>query len=110
DLCYVANAVQANIMAACAPLGARRHVVCNIAAARPVRLTDLFLELRGAVAVRHKKVRTLMPSYRAPLPGELKPAIPDITRARNVLGYEPTHDVAAGLEASMIWYEANLEG
>jgi UDP-N-acetylglucosamine 4-epimerase len=110
DLCYVANAVQANIMAACAPLGARKHVVCNIAAAKPVRLLDLFLEMRGAVAVRHKKVRNMMPAYRPPLAGELKVSLPDITRARNVLGYEPTHDVAAGLEASMIWYEANIEG
>ncbi|PTY02207.1 LPS biosynthesis protein WbpP [Verrucomicrobia bacterium LW23] len=108
DYCYVANIVQANIMAACCPLTARKHMTCNIASSRPIRLLELFLEMRAAVAVRHKSVRNLMPSYRPPQPGELRPLLPDITRARTMLGYEPMHDVAAGLEASMLWYEGNL--
>ena len=38
--------------------------------------------------------------------GDIHHSLADISKARTMLGYVPTHDVAAGLEATMAWYAA----
>jgi UDP-N-acetylglucosamine 4-epimerase len=46
--------------------------------------------------------------YRDFRPGDVRHSLADITRARNLLGYEPTHNVRQGLDQAAAWYVASL--
>jgi UDP-N-acetylglucosamine 4-epimerase len=35
-------------------------------------------------------------------------SLADISLAKTLLGYEPTHTVSQGLDAAMDWYRANV--
>jgi len=102
DFCYIANAVQANILAALANRDARGQVY-NVAVGDRTTLSAL----AGMIRVELEK-RLILPRtdivYRDFRPGDVKHSQADITKARTILGYEPTHDVAAGLAQTMDWY------
>ena len=40
--------------------------------------------------------------------GDVRHSQADIGKARSLLGYRPTHDVAQGLAASLLWYAGQL--
>ena len=48
------------------------------------------------------------PVYREFRPGDVRHSLADVSAARELLGYCPTHDLAAGLGAAMPWYVRNL--
>ncbi len=102
DFCFVANAVQANLLAACADDSARGRVY-NVAVGGRTSLNDLFGLLRDILGERG--VVYTHPSVHAPFrPGDVRHSQADIGLARTLLGYVPTHDIRQGLEAAMDWY------
>jgi UDP-N-acetylglucosamine 4-epimerase len=104
DFCYVANAVQANVLAATTRRGDAVGTVYNVAAGARTSLNELYallaegLRERGALAAAPACERG---DFR---PGDVRHSLADIGRARDRLGYAPTHDVRAGLEAALPWY------
>lgn len=58
-----------------------------------------------AIAQRMASVQPVFRDFRA---GDVRHSLADISHARTVLGYEPTHDVAQGLRASIDWYLRSL--
>jgi nucleoside-diphosphate-sugar epimerase len=52
----------------------------------------------------------LKPVYAGERAGDVKHSLADLTRAKNLLGYEPIVDFATGLEETMKWYRAAREG
>jgi UDP-N-acetylglucosamine 4-epimerase len=102
DFCYVANVVQANILAATANETATRQIY-NIACARSISLNELFTMLRDQLDAleesfmaepRHLDFRT----------GDVRFSCAGIGKARTMLRFEPTHDVAQGLAEALPWY------
>src|SRR5262249_38384929 len=82
DFCYVANAVRANLLAAGCPHKLTGQVV-NIAGGRRIGLNELCREI-GKVLGKDPAV-----DHVAPRPGDIRHSLGDITRARELLGYEP---------------------
>lgn len=105
DFCYVANAVQANILAALAGLEARDQVY-NVAVGDRTSLNELFDYLTCELAhLDRDYVRS--PEYGDFRPGDVRHSQADISKARKYLGFQPTHDVRAGLAAALPWYIAH---
>ena len=103
DFCYVENVVQANLLAATCPSNALGEVF-NIAVGRRTTLNTLHQMLWEAVGP-HSKTRHLVPPIHAsPRPGDILHSEADIGKARAILGYAPTHDLKAGLAATIDWY------
>jgi UDP-N-acetylglucosamine/UDP-N-acetylgalactosamine 4-epimerase len=104
DFCYVANAVQANLLAAMTdnPLALNR--VYNIAVGETTSLNQLFELLRGLLGSRAQ------PVYRPFRDGDVRHSLADITLARERLGYAPTHSLAAGLREALSWYVSRFAG
>jgi len=102
DFCYVANAVQANLRAALAPEEAQGHVY-NVAVGDRTSLLDLFAMLRDGLRSHqvHYSRDPTMADFR---PGDVKHSQADISKARSLLGYGPTHSVAQGLTEALPWY------
>jgi UDP-N-acetylglucosamine 4-epimerase len=108
DFCYVENAVQANLLAATTENPAALNQVYNVAVAERTTLNELFELERALLAGHFPQVRDMRPRYREFREGDVRHSQADITRARQLLGYAPTHRVREGLEEAMGWYLRSL--
>lgn len=104
DFCFVANAVQANLRAALAEGPGVTDSVYNVAVGHRTSLNELYALIRAHVAKVKPQVKDLPPRYQPERPGDIRDSQADITRARERLGYEPTHTVAQGLEETVRAY------
>ena len=102
DFCFIANAVQANILAALAPDEAQGEIY-NVAVGERTTLNQLFALLRDGLA--EHQVHYDRPAEHGDFrPGDARHSQADITKARDRLGYRPVFDVEAGLRAAMPYY------
>lgn len=101
DFCFVANAVQANILAATTSL--EKSEVFNVAVGDRTTLNDLFHAIRDTLA-DNGKVYTSAPVYQAFRAGDVRHSQADVSKARNILGYSPSHTIWQGLQVAMPWY------
>ena len=106
DFCYVANAVQANLLAATTPRRQALNQVYNVALNERTTLNELFRLIRGALARLYPEIARSKPVYREFRAGDVRHSQADITRAHDLLGFRPTHGLAEGLEAALAWYVA----
>lgn len=83
DFCFIANVVNANLLAAASPRKLAGEVV-NIAGGRRISLNDLIKEI-GRVLGKKLDVQ-----YLDPRPGDVKHSLADIASAKELIGYEPT--------------------
>jgi len=90
DFCFIANVVNANLLAAATPRKLEGQVV-NIAGGRRISLNDLVKEI-GRVLGKKLDIR-----YLDPRPGDVRHSLADITRAKELLGYEPTVTWESGI-------------
>ncbi|MBL8922347.1 MAG: SDR family oxidoreductase [Myxococcaceae bacterium] len=102
DFCFVLNAVQANLRAALAPGEDVSDCVYNVAVGDKTSLSELYQLIRERVAKTVPAVKSLEPRRQPFRPGDIKDSQADISRARQHLGYAPTHTVAQGLELTVV--------
>ena len=107
DFCYVANVVQANLLAAHSPPEAANQVY-NIAVSERTTLNQLFqllVEILNARAAAGPSQKSVYREFRA---GDVRHSLADISKAQRLLGYAPTHRVREGLDCAMNWYRQSL--
>jgi UDP-N-acetylglucosamine 4-epimerase len=108
DFCYIANVVQANLLAATSGDPEVLGQVYNVAVGGRMSLNMLFDTLRGLVRERHHDLAVPAPVCEGFRPGDIRHSQADIGKARRLLGYDPTYDVRTGLREALPWYEARL--
>ena len=104
DFCYIANAVQANLLAALAPDEAQGELY-NVAVGQRTSLNQLFSLIRDGLA-EHQVHYSRDPAYADFRPGDARHSEADIAKAERLLGYRPGFDIAAGLSAALPYYLA----
>jgi UDP-N-acetylglucosamine 4-epimerase len=129
DFCYIANVVQANLLAATAVIShpsviapasviaseARQSMppspeskIYNIAVGDRTTLNELFHLLRTNLSplVIASKARQSIPDpiYRDFRAGDVRHSLADISKAQRQLGYVPSQRIAQGLALAMPWY------
>jgi len=102
DFCYVANVVQANLLAAAGHGEAGAHVL-NVAVGRRTTLLELIDSIHRAIS-RHHPIAAPRVVHRAERGGDVRHSLADISRATALLGYRPTHILEDGLAESGAWY------
>ncbi|KRG58318.1 Vi polysaccharide biosynthesis protein VipB/TviC [Stenotrophomonas koreensis] len=105
DFCFVANAVQANLLAATSESDAARDQVYNVALGDRTTLNEVFRQLRDGLA-QHGVPAVVEPQYREFRTGDVRHSQADISKATQLLGYAPTHRFADGVAAALPWYVA----
>lgn len=110
DFCYVANAVQANLLAAVAVNDAALNQVYNVAVGGRTTLNDLYTMLRDLLAERFPQLAQIQAVHRDFRPGDVRHSQADIGKAAQLLGYSPTHDVLSGLREALPWYIERFGG
>ena len=106
DFCYVANAVQANLLAATTERAEALSQVYNVAVGGRMSLVELHAVLRELVEARRPGSRVAAPVHAGFRAGDVPHSQADISKARRLLGYAPTHDVRTGLREAFDWYAA----
>lgn len=104
DFSFVANVVQANLLAATAPSSQVAARVFNVACGERTSLLELFATIRTHIAGYLPGAGDRTPRFEAPRPGDIAHSRASIERARGFLGYVPTHDLARGLGETVRWY------
>jgi len=106
DFCYIANVVQANLLAATTARAGAIGEIYNVAAGGRMSLNALFAILRDLTLRRHPDARIPPPVYADFRAGDVRHSQADISKAYRLLGYAPTFDARAGLAESLPWYDA----
>ncbi|MFI5378281.1 MAG: SDR family oxidoreductase [Tepidisphaerales bacterium] len=96
DFCFVANVVEANLLAAEAPKLSGE--VLNIACGRRVSVNDV-------VRLTNRLLGTNIPGdLQPPRAGDVHDSLADVSRARAVIGYEPKMHFEEGLGRALEYY------
>ncbi|NRF66824.1 NAD-dependent epimerase/dehydratase family protein [Aquincola sp. S2] len=106
DFCFVANAVQANLLAATTSNPQALDQVYNVAVGDQTTLNELHALLGEQLAAEQPALQIAAPEYRDFRAGDVRHSRADIGKARERLGYAPTHDIRAGMGVVAAWYSA----
>jgi len=101
DFTYIENVIEANLKACKADEKASGQAF-NIAYGGREYLIDIYYELCKALD------KDIEPIFGKDRPGDIKHSNADISKARELLGYNPEYDFAKGLKEAIEWYKENL--
>ncbi len=96
DFCYVANVVQANLLAATVK-AAPGHAY-NVAVGQRTTLNELHRQLRQLTG---RKAKPMHADFRQ---GDVRHSLASIAAAKRDLGYAPTHTLEEGLALTVPWF------
>jgi UDP-N-acetylglucosamine 4-epimerase len=108
DFCYVANVVQANLLAATGENSGAVNQVYNVAVCARTTLNRLFELLRQNLLPCYPHLEDCAPGYRDFRACDVRHSEADISKARRLLGYQPSHTVEQGIAEALDWYRENL--
>ena len=108
DFCFVDNAVQANLLAAVTENDASINQIYNVAVSGRTSLNALYDKLKASLLPYAPQAASQSATYRDFRAGDVRHSQADISKAARLIGYEPTHDIDAGLAAAMPWYVEHL--
>ena len=101
DFTYIENVIEANLKACLAPHEAAGNVF-NIAYGGREYLIDIYHSLTKALG------KDIEPKFGPDRAGDIKHSNADISKAREMLGYDPDYDFDSGLKLAIDWYVENL--
>jgi UDP-N-acetylglucosamine 4-epimerase len=116
DFCFIANVVQANLLAATAVIAlplvnagkAQQYIfnskVFNIALGDSTTLNELYTLLKANLQPHYPYLEDAQPIYRDFRVGDVRHSLADISKAQSQLGYAPSTRIAQGLTLAMPWY------
>ncbi|ENV47301.1 hypothetical protein P255_02586 [Acinetobacter brisouii CIP 110357] len=109
DFNYIANAVQANLLAATTENPAALNQIYNVAVGGRTDLNQLFNMLTETLAKNavHYTQAAVYRDFRA---GDVRHSQADISKIQTLLGYQPQFNIAQGIEQAMPWYVQHLQG
>ena len=101
DFTYIENVIEANLKACLASEEAAGQAY-NIAYGGREYLIDVYNSLCKALA------KNIDPIFGPDRKGDIKHSNADISKAKEMLGYEPSWSFERGIEAAIEWYRENL--
>jgi UDP-N-acetylglucosamine/UDP-N-acetylgalactosamine 4-epimerase len=109
DFSYVANVLQANLLAATAEDPEATDQVYNVALGARTSLNELFYLIRDSLAAVRPEFREVEPVYVDFRQGDVRHSQADIGKIGSRLGYAATHSVEQGMQETLAWYLRTLE-
>lgn len=102
DFTYVENVVEANLKACLAPSEAAGEAF-NVAFGGREFLIDIYYGLTKALGKEE-----IEPNFGPDRAGDIKHSNADISKARELLGYDPDYSFQDGIKLAIEWYKENL--
>lgn len=107
DFCFVENAIQANIIAALTQNENAKGHVYNISVGGQTSLNHLFSMIHNTIEKSLGEQIKIKPIYKDFRPGDIRHSRADISKAKKLLNYAPTHNVEKGIKETVNWYIEN---
>jgi len=104
DFCFIDNCVQANLMAATAENDDATDQVYNVAFGERTSLNELYNLIKERVEGDFPNAKYAEPMYRDFRAGDVRHSLADISKAKQLIGYEPQYSVGKGLDKAAMWY------
>ena len=104
DFCYIDNAVQMNLLAATTGNYEAINQVYNVALNRTTSLNQLYTMIEDRLIDRVDNLVKKSPIFRDFRSGDVRHSMADISKAQNLLSYQPSHLIENGLDEVLIWY------
>ena len=101
DFTYVENVIEANLKACLAPESVAGEAF-NVAYGGREYLVDIYRGLTESLGV------DVEPVFGPPRAGDIRHSNADISKARELLGYDPDWSFERGIAAAIEWYRENL--
>ena len=104
DFCYIENAIQANIISALSKNEIAKGQVYNISVGDQTTLNNLFSMIHNNIENsigENIKINPIYKDYRA---GDIRHSRADISKAKKLLNYSPSHNVEKGIKETVNWY------
>ena len=108
DFTYIDNVVQMNHLAATTDNKNAIGGIFNTAVGDRVNLTQMTSLLKEYLAEYNEKIADVTIIHGPERLGDIPHSHASIDKARNMLGYNPTHDLSKGLKEAVKWYWENL--
>ncbi len=108
DFCYIENTVHMNLLAATTDNSTATDQVYNVALNDRTSLNQLYRMIEELLIQKVEGLTKKTPTYRDFRAGDVRHSLADITKAKELLGYEPSHRIGVGLEEAMDWYVDTL--
>jgi UDP-N-acetylglucosamine 4-epimerase len=108
DFCYIDNTVQINLLAATTDNDKAVDQVYNVALNDRTSLNDLYMMIEDRLVQRTKNLKRKEPIYRDFRAGDVRHSLADISKAQQLLNYQPKYKIDKGLDESMDWYVQDL--
>lgn len=102
DFTYISNAVQANVLSLFTNNKDAVNQVYNIACGQQTSLLQLAQHLTNISGF------AIEPMHAPERPGDVKHSLADISKAKQLLGYDPRVSIEEGLRETFEWYKAKL--
>ncbi|TJZ77300.1 SDR family oxidoreductase [Chitiniphilus eburneus] len=104
DFTFIANVIQANLLAATTDDAEGKHRVYNVAVGERTTLNQLYDDLRQSLLPQAPWLAEAAPGYRDFRAGDVRHSLADVSKAETQLGYVPTHRLRDGIAVAMPWY------
>ena len=101
DFTYIDNVIEANLRACLAPKRAAGEAY-NIAFGAREYLIDIYYGLTEALG------KDIEPEFGPERAGDIRHSNADISKARELLGYDPEYSFEEGIKLAIDWYRENL--
>ncbi|WP_298787509.1 SDR family oxidoreductase [uncultured Marinococcus sp.] len=101
DFTYIENVIEANLKACLAPKEASGEAF-NIAFGGQAVLTEMYDKIRELLN------KDIPPYFGPERAGDIKHSNADISKAKELLGYNPSYSFEEGIELTIDWYKKNL--
>ena len=104
DFTYIDNVVQMNIMSGMTTNQDAVGQAYNTAAGGRETLNNLFEAIKSGLESNVEDLQIPKPIYRDFRAGDIRHSNANIDKAKNIIGYNPTHTLEEGLVESIEWY------
>lgn len=108
DFTYIDNVLQANHLAALVSDQQALNQVYNVAHGERTTITGLFNHIKELALNYDEGIKTIEPVYGPERTGDIPHSLASIEKAKQLLGYSPTHNIKQGLKEAVDWYWKNL--
>ncbi len=102
DFTYVDNAVQINVIGMLTENEAAFGKAYNVAVGENFSVNFLYEAIREQLGINHQ------PTYREPRAGDIRNSLADISKARTLLGYQPSHKFMHGLKETVAFFKEKV--
>ena len=107
DFCYIENVVQANILSAVASDESVGEVY-NIAVGDRTTLNELFKVIKEGLQKQFPHLESFTSENKPFREGDVRHSQADVSKAKKLLGYNPSHKLDQGMELVLDWYVESL--